>query len=193
MNLEEHAAKPLLAGAGIAVPAGELVIDAAGAAAAAARLGPCVVKAQVAAGGRGKAGGIRPAATPEAARAAAEAILGMTIGGYPVERLLVERRIEIARELYAAVLTDAASQGPLILAAAEGGIEVEDLAARDPQALLRIPVDIRHGISADALAPSLVPIGPRAARIRFRRCPGPALRRSTLRAMPSWSRSTRWP
>ena len=159
MNLEEHAAKPLLAGAGIAVPAGELVTDPAGAAAAAARLGPCVVKAQVATGGRGKAGGIRRATTPEEARAAALAILGMTIGGYPVERLLVEQQVEVARELYAAVLTDAATKGPLILAAAEGGMDIEELACRDPQALLRIPVDIRHGVDAAAIAPLLGPLG----------------------------------
>ncbi len=159
MNFEEHAAKPLLAAAGIAIPAGELVTDPAAAAAAVARLGPSVVKAQVAAGGRGKAGGIRRAATPEEARAAAAAILGMTIGGYRVERLLVEQQIEAERELYAAVLTDAASRGPLILVASEGGMEIEELALREPQALLRIPVDIRHGIGADALAPRLAPLG----------------------------------
>ena len=158
MNLEEHVAKPLLAAAGIAVPAGLVVTDAAAAAAAARRLGPCVVKAQVAAGGRGKAGGIRPATTAAEAAAAAEAILGMTIGGQPVERLLVEQRIEAKRELYAAVLTDAASKGPLILVAAEGGVEVEELAEGDPEALLRIPVDIRHGIDAAALAPRLAPL-----------------------------------
>ncbi len=159
MNLEEHAAKPLLAGAGIAVPAGELVTDAAAAAAAVARLGPSAVKAQVAAGGRGKAGGIRLAATPEQARAAALAILGMTIGGHPVERLLVEQRVEAERELYAAVLTDADSQGPLILAATQGGIEIEELAERHPQALLRIPVDIRHGITVAAIAQRLITFG----------------------------------
>ena len=124
-----------------------------------ARLGPSVVKAQVAAGGRGKAGGIRLAATPEEARAAADAILGMTIGGYAVERLLVEQQIEAARKLYAAVLTDAASRGPLILVGFKGGMEIEELARQGPEALLRVPVDIRHGIGADALAPRLAPLG----------------------------------
>ena len=152
MNLEEHVAKPLLVAAGIAVPEGGLARDPAGAAALAAKLGPCVVKAQVPAGKRGRAGGIRPAATAAEAEAAAAAILGLTIGGYPVERLLVERRIDVQRELYAAVLTDAASKGPLILASAAGGIGVEELAERDPQALLRIPVDIRHGIAPLGLA-----------------------------------------
>jgi succinyl-CoA synthetase beta subunit len=158
MNLEEHAAKPLLAAAGIAVPAGELVGDAAGAGRAAAKLGPCMVKAQVPAGRRGKAGGIRAAATPAEAEAAARAILGLAIGGHPVERLLVERRIAVQRELYAAVLTDAASKGPLILAAAAGGIDVEELAVRAPDALVRIPVDIRHGITAEQIAPHLAPL-----------------------------------
>ena len=87
----------------------------------------------------GKAGGIRAAATPAEAEAAARAILGRRVGGHPVERLLVERRIAVQRELYAAVLTDAASKGPLILAAAAGGIEVEELAARAPDALVRHP------------------------------------------------------
>jgi succinyl-CoA synthetase beta subunit len=160
MNLEEHAAKPLLAAAGIAVPESGLACDPAGAAALAAKLGACVVKAQVAAGRRGKAGGIRAAATPAEAAAAAEAILGLTIGGYPVARVLVERQIDVQRELYAAVLTDAASKGPLILASAAGGIDVEELAERDPQALVRIPADIRHGIAAEQIGPHLAPLGP---------------------------------
>lgn len=155
MNLEEHAAKPLLAAAGIAVPEGALAASADEAAAIAARLGPCVVKAQVPAGGRGKAGGIRKAETPADARAAAAAVLAMTIGGHPVERVLVERQVPIARELYAAVLVDAAHRGPVILAAAEGGIEIEELVARDAGALLRLPVDIRHGIGPAAIEAAL--------------------------------------
>jgi succinyl-CoA synthetase beta subunit len=159
MNFEEHVAKPLLAAAGIAVPEGAVATDPAGAAALASELGPCVLKAQVPAGGRGKAGGIRVAATPAEAEAAARAILGLSIDGHPVERLLVERRIAVRRELYAAVVTDAASQGPLILASARGGIDVEELAMRDPGALVRIPVDIRHGIAAAQIAPDLAPLG----------------------------------
>ena len=159
MNFEEHAAKPLLAAAGIAIPAGELATDPAGAGRVVATLGPCVVKAQVPAGRRGKAGGIRAAATPAEAEAAARAILALTIGGHPVERLLVERQIAVQRELYAAVLTDAASKGPLILAAAAGGKDVEELAAHDPDALVRIPVDIRHGIGAAQIAERLAPLG----------------------------------
>ncbi len=155
MNLPEHAAKPLLAAAGIAVPEGEVVADPAAAAEVVVRLGACMVKAQLGAGRRGKAGGIRPASTPAEAEAAARAILAMTIGGEPVERLLVERRVGIAQELYAAVLTDAETKGPLLLFAAEGGLEIEELAAKAPDSLLRLPIDIRHGISTEEIAAHL--------------------------------------
>ena len=89
MNFEEQAAKPLLASAGIAVPAGALAASPAEAADYAGRLGPVVVKAQVPAGKRGKAGGIKPADSPEEAAQAAETILGMTIGGHRVEKVLI--------------------------------------------------------------------------------------------------------
>lgn len=93
MNFEEYAAKPRLAAAGIKVPAGTLVQDEAAAAIAAEKLGRCVVKAQVPTGKRGKAGGIKPATTPEEARAHASAILGMEIGGHTVEKVLIEEKI----------------------------------------------------------------------------------------------------
>ena len=121
MNLEEHAAKPVLAAKGVAIPRG-LVCDSADAAEAAARsLGACVVKAQVPTGKRGKAGGIKLVATPGEAQAAAQAILGMTIGDHRVQRVLVEEQVPIARELYAAVLNDSASKGPVLLFSSEGG------------------------------------------------------------------------
>ncbi len=104
MNFEEHAAKSLvLTPAGIPVPRGKLCISAAEAAMAAANIGPCVVKAQVPAGKRGKAGGIKLAAGPDEAKQAASQILGIRIGDYTVERLLVEEQAAIAREFYAAV------------------------------------------------------------------------------------------
>lgn len=152
MNFEEHAAKPLLRSHGIATPEGALATTADAAGAIAARLGPCVVKAQVPAGKRGKAGGIKLAATPEEARSHAQSILGMTIGGYPVERLLIEAQVPIAREMYAAVLNDPASKGPLLLFSAEGGMDIEELAATRPEALLTLPVDIRNGVDAAAIA-----------------------------------------
>ena len=155
MNFEEHVGKSLLAAAGVEVPEGEVATSPDGAAAIAARLGPCVVKAQVAAGRRGKSGGIRTADGAEAARAAADAMLGASIAGHPVERVLVERRVAIARELYAAILMDAESQGPLIVVSARGGMEVEEIAGHHPDSLIRIPVDIRKGIEAPEIAAGL--------------------------------------
>jgi len=155
MNFEEHAAKPLLRGAGIATPKGVLARNADEAARAAAQLGPCVVKAQVATGKRGKAGGIKLARTADEARAAAAGILGMTIGEHRVEKLLVEEQVPIAREMYAAVLNDPASKGPLLLFSAEGGMDIEELAATRPGALVRLPIDIRTGLDLRAVDKAL--------------------------------------
>ncbi len=151
MNFEEHAAKPLLAAAGIATPPGAVAASAPEAKAIAARLGACVVKAQVPSGKRGKAGGIKLAASPAEAGAAAAEILAMDIGGHRVERVLVEAQVEIAAEYYAAVLNDAETKGPLILFSAAGGMEIEELAATRPETLLRLPVDIRHGPARAAI------------------------------------------
>jgi succinyl-CoA synthetase beta subunit len=153
MNFEEHAGKRLLAEAGIAVPPAELVTTPAGAEAAARRIGACVIKAQIPAGKRGKAGGILLAATPEDARDCAEAILAMTIAGHGVEKVLVEARIDIARELYAAIVSDPVSQGPLLLFSTAGGMDVEDMAEHHPGGMHRHPISIREGLlPADAEA-----------------------------------------
>ena len=149
MNFEEHVAKPLLAEAGITVPQGRLVREAAEALEAARLIGPCVVKAQVPTGGRGKAGGIRLASTPDEARAHAEAILGMDIGGHRVEKLLVEGQVPIRTELYAAVLNEPSSRAPVVLFSTMGGIDVEEAAERDPTAMRRTQVDISIGLTRD--------------------------------------------
>ena len=147
MNFEEHAAKPLLARHGIAVPRGVLARTPEEAGKAAAAIGAVVIKAQVPAGKRGKAGGIKLAATPEEARAHARAILGLEIAGHRVEKVLVEEQVPIARELYAAVLNDASSKGPLVMFSTEGGMDIEEVAARAPGKLRRQPVDIRRGFT----------------------------------------------
>jgi succinyl-CoA synthetase beta subunit len=153
MKFEEHAAKRLLAGHGIAVPRGGLAATPDEAAAVAARLGAVVVKAQVPAGKRGKAGGIKAAATPDEARAHARAIIGMQIAGHRVEKVLVEEQAPIERELYCAVLNDSASRGPLVMFSAEGGVDIEEVAAAAPASLRRRQVDIRRGLArADAEA-----------------------------------------
>ena len=159
MNFEEHAAKPLLAVAGIAVPASRLATTAEQAATAAAELGPCVVKAQVPTGKRGKAGGIRLAATPGEARAHAQAILGLEIGGHRVERLLVEAQVPIARELYAAILCDPGTRGPVVLFSPLGGMDVEEAAERDPSAMRRMPVALAEGLDAPRATDLLAGLG----------------------------------
>jgi succinyl-CoA synthetase beta subunit len=143
MNFEEHAAKSLiLSPAGIPIPRGELCSSAAEAGEAAKRIGPCVVKAQVPTGKRGKAGGIKLANTTAEAVAVAGQILGLRIGDYTVERLLVEEQAKIAREFYAAVLLDTQSRQPLILFSTEGGMDIEEVAAAKPDAIRRLPVAI---------------------------------------------------
>jgi succinyl-CoA synthetase beta subunit len=143
MNFEEHAAKSLvLVPAGIPVPRGQVCRTAKEAAEAVRVIGPAVIKAQVAAGKRGKAGGVRPVNTPEEAERVAAAILGMSIGGYDVERLLVEERANIARELYAAVLNDAEARKPLVLFSTQGGMDIEEVAAAKRDAMRRQYVDL---------------------------------------------------
>jgi len=145
LDFEEAEAKELLRQAGIPVPPGEACRDAEAAAAAAGRLGRCAVKAQVPSGKRGKAGGIRLVNDPQEARAAAKAILGMAIGGYKVERVLVEKCADIAQELYVAVVNDVATRGPMVLFSRSGGMDVEEMADR----IVRIPVDIGKGFQTD--------------------------------------------
>jgi succinyl-CoA synthetase beta subunit len=106
-----------------------------------------VVKAQVPTGKRGKAGGIRLAGNADQAREAAEAILGMKIGIYAVERLLVEEQAAIASEHYAAVLNDPESKGPLLMFSAVGGMDIEEIAAERPEALRKVSIDVREGFA----------------------------------------------
>ena len=151
MNFEEHAAKPLLRAAGIETPQGRVARNGAEARAAAAEIGgPVVVKAQVPAGKRGKAGGIRAADGAAEAGAAAEAILGMEIAENRVEAVLVEEQAAIATEYYAAVLNDPASKGPLVIFSPEGGMEIEEVAASKPDRVRRVPVDIRRGLDLES-------------------------------------------
>jgi succinyl-CoA synthetase beta subunit len=143
MNFEESAAKSLvLAPSGIPVPRGQICRTAKEAAEAVRAIGPAVIKAQVAAGKRGKAGGIKPTNTPEEAERVAAAILGMSIGEYKVECLLVEERAKIAREFYAAVLNDTEACKPLVLFSTQGGMDVEDVAAVRPDAIRRQHIDL---------------------------------------------------
>lgn len=157
VNFIEHAGKAVLAAYGIQVPNGTLADQPDAAAVAAGRIGPCVIKAQVPAGKRGKAGGIRLAATPDEARAMTAQILKLEIGGHAVTQVLVDPQIAIAHEFYAAVLNDPVTKGPLLLFSFDGGMDIEELAATRPDSLIRLPIDIRKGIDAATIAASLGP------------------------------------
>jgi succinyl-CoA synthetase beta subunit len=122
------------------------------AAAAARAIGPAMIKAQVATGKRGKAGGIKRADSPEQAERLAAQILSMHIDGHPVGSVLVEARAEIAREFYLAILPDVATRRLMILLSTEGGVDIEEIAAEKPAALHRIMVDIDQPLSADDVA-----------------------------------------
>ena len=163
MNFTEHAGKAVLMAHGIAVPDGILAATPAEARKAAEKIGACVVKAQVPAGKRGKAGGIALARSPAEAEAHASRILAMTIADHKVERVLVDPQVAIAREMYAAVLNDPESKGPLLLFSAMGGMDIEEIAAEHPDALLRIPIDIRSGPDRDAVAAAVRRFDPPAA------------------------------
>jgi succinyl-CoA synthetase beta subunit len=149
VNLEEYAAKyNVLQPAGIAIPNGVVCKTPEEASAAVGKIGPSVVKAQVPTGKRGKSGGIKMADTPDDGAAAARAILGMTIGGSRVERVLIEERCPIERELYAAVLVDVGSRSPLVLFSTEGGMDIEEVAEQKPAAIRRHVVDVNSGFGA---------------------------------------------
>ncbi|MCE4224351.1 succinate--CoA ligase [Methylobacterium sp. C25] len=154
MNFLEHVAKArVLAPAGIPVPRSVHCTTADEAARAFEELGPCMVKAQVPTGKRGKAGGIKPANSAAEARSVAERILSMSIDGHAVGSVLLEEQAKITREFYAAILTDFASRRPLVLFSTEGGMDIEEVAATRPDALRRHLVDPDKGFDeAAALA-----------------------------------------
>jgi len=150
MNFEEHAAKPLLEAAGIAVPYKSILAHTPEQAEKAAKeIGLCVVKAQAPTGKRSKAGGIISVEQPFEAREAAEKILGMEIAGHVVESVLVDFQEVFEHEFYAAVLNDPASKGPLVMFSTEGGIDIEEVAEKAPNAIRQTKVDIRQGFAPD--------------------------------------------
>jgi len=147
VNLHEYQARELLRAAGIPVPEGGVAATPDEVEAIAKRLGgTVVVKAQVHAGGRGKAGGVKLAADPAEARRIGAAILGMSIKGLKVEKVLVVPAAEIASESYVGLIMDRETQRPVFMVSAAGGIDIEEVAARTPEKIVRLPVDPRYGL-----------------------------------------------
>lgn len=147
MNLHEYQAKEIFRDHGIPVPPGKVVTTADEAAAAARDFGGMVVvKAQVHSGGRGKAGGVKLARTPEEAGEHARAILGMEINGLVVEKVLITPAENIESEAYVGILIDRETQAPMFMVSAEGGVDIEEVAATNPDAIRKFPVDPRYGL-----------------------------------------------
>ncbi len=147
MNIHEFQARDILRRHGVPVPPGEVATTPDEVAAIAQRFGGTVViKAQVHAGGRGKAGGVKLAHSPEEAKEHATHILGMSIKGLVVQRVLVAPAEDIASEAYVGIIVDRASKRPVFMVSREGGVDIEEVAARDPGAIRRHAVDARYGL-----------------------------------------------
>ncbi|MBV6520939.1 MAG: Succinate--CoA ligase [GDP-forming] subunit beta [Gemmatimonadaceae bacterium] len=147
MNIHEYQAKEILRAAGVPIPPGEIATTPDQAEAIARRIGKAVVvKAQVHVGGRGKAGGVKLAKSPEEAREKAQAILGMSIKGLTVQKVLVAEAADIASEAYVGIIMDRASKRPVFMVSAAGGIDIEEVAATTPEKILKLPIDPRYGL-----------------------------------------------
>jgi len=147
VNIHEYQAKEIFRAAGIPIPPGEIAATPEEAEKIARKFGgTVVVKAQVHAGGRGKAGGVKLAKTPEEARDVAARILALTIKDLPVKKVLVTPAAEIATEAYAGVIVDRASKRAVFMVSPAGGIDIEEVAATTPDKILRHPVDPRYGL-----------------------------------------------
>ena len=148
MNLHEYQAKRLFAEHGVPIPDGDVAFIPAEAGAIADKLGGrVVVKAQVHTGGRGKAGGVKLANSPEEAEALAEQILGLDIKGFTVRRVLIDEQAPgIEQEIYLAVLIDRAARRPMIMASAAGGMDIEEVAEKTPEKIIKVHLEPALGV-----------------------------------------------
>jgi succinyl-CoA synthetase beta subunit len=147
MKIHEYQARQLFSEYGIPVPKGEMVTTPEETFEIAKRFGrPVMVKAQVHVGGRGKAGGVKYAPTPEDAKKHATNILGMDIKGLEVKKVLVSEAAEIESEAYVGITLDRASKRPMLIVSAAGGIDIEEVARETPEKIIRIPIDPLTGL-----------------------------------------------
>ncbi|HEU4721351.1 MAG TPA: ADP-forming succinate--CoA ligase subunit beta [Gemmatimonadaceae bacterium] len=147
MNIHEYQAKDILRAEGVPIPPGEVATTPDEVEAIAKRIGGMVVvKAQVHTGGRGKAGGVKLAKTPAEAREIASKILGMKINGLTVYKVLVTSAADIASEAYVGIILDRASKKPVFMVSPAGGIDIEEVAAKTPEKILKLPIDTRYGL-----------------------------------------------
>ena len=147
MNLHEYQARTLLKAAGVPVPDGEVATTLDEVETIARAMGGgVVIKAQVHSGGRGKAGGVKLVENAAEARAAAEKILGMTIKGLTVNKVLVAPAAKITSESYVGIIVDRESQCPVIMVSPEGGVDIEEVAAKTPDKIFKLAIDPRFGL-----------------------------------------------
>ncbi len=147
MNLHEYQSKQIFARYGIPIPHGRVAGNSHEAKQIAEELGGrVVVKSQVLVGGRGKAGGIRLAKSAAEAEELATAILQMEIKGLPVRKVLIDEAVSIEKEIYLGITNDRTSRKPVIMASAEGGVEIEEVAARSPEKIIRVHIDPLLGL-----------------------------------------------
>ncbi|HEX6542662.1 MAG TPA: ADP-forming succinate--CoA ligase subunit beta [Ktedonobacterales bacterium] len=149
MKIHEYQAKEIMRRYGIPVQPGKVATTPEQAEEIAREFGePVVIKAQVYVGGRGKAGGIQFGDTPEQARDAASRVLGMDIKGLTVEKVLVTPKINIADEYYIGIVLDRASQAPVVMVSAAGGVDIEEVAEKTPEKIIKHTIDVRWGLPA---------------------------------------------
>jgi succinyl-CoA synthetase beta subunit len=201
MNIHEYQAKALLADYGVAVLQGRVAYTPEEAEQAARALGGpvWVVKAQIHAGGRGKGGGVKLARSVEEVRQLADQILGMTLvthqtgpEGRLVKRVYVEDGCDIARELYLGAVIDRATSRITFMASTEGGMEIEEVAAKHPEKIIKVAIDPVTGFMPFHGRQIAYGLGLEGRRSRR---PWPSCRASIAAspsATPAWSRSTRW-
>ncbi len=147
MKLHEYQSKQLFAEHGIPIPHGQMTMNASEAKSIAEELGGrVVVKSQVLVGGRGKAGGIRLANTPDEAEESATQILGMKIKDLPVRKVLIDEAVDIETEIYLGITNDRARRCPVMIASAEGGVEIEEVAKTNPDKIVRVWIDPLLGL-----------------------------------------------
>ncbi len=202
MNIHEYQAKDLLRQYGVAVLNGKMATTPEAAQAVAEELGGqlCVVKAQIHAGGRGKAGGVKLAKTPQEARDIAAGLLGKNLvthqtgpEGKEVQKVFVEQGCAIAKEFYLGMVLDRATSRVTVMASSEGGVEIEEVAARSPEKILREAVDPALGVGDFSGPKNRLRSGPAQGsdsgkRLRLSEpCTGPS-----SKPTPHWSRSTTW-
>jgi succinyl-CoA synthetase beta subunit len=147
VKLHEYQSKRIFAKYGVPIPKGDVAATPAQAQEIAKELGgKVVIKSQVLVGGRGKAGGIKVAKDADEAEHLAEQILGMSIKGIPVDKVLVDEAADIREEIYLGIVIDRAQQKPVVIASAAGGVEIEEVARTNPEAIIRLPIDPQAGL-----------------------------------------------